>query len=124
MNNLLPSRLTRLSVSLFLLAVTLSGVARAEVPAFVSESLYSPFAAKVSEVVPSLSADVVILNGGLEQGLRIGMVCRVDRGPLSIGEIIIIESESRRAAALILDLADDVFLKAGDVARVKTIQSS
>lgn len=124
MNNLLPTRVIKSATILLLAVCGLAGFARAEAPAFVGESLYSPFAARVAEVVPSLSADVVILSGGLEQGLRIGMVCRVNRGSRSLGEIIIIESKDRHAAALILDLAEDATLKAGDIARVKTLQSS
>jgi uncharacterized membrane protein len=96
----------------------------AEVPAFVKESLYSPNAALVSEVVPTLAADVVILNGGPEQGLRLGMLCRVTRGSRTVGELIIIESRSDRSAGLILELVEDFTLQAGDIARIKTIQNS
>ena len=112
-------------VSLFLFGALVAGsVVRAEVPAFVKESIYSPNAATVSTVVPALAADVVILDGGLEQGMRLGMVCRVSRGALSIGELIIIESRSDRSAALILELVDDSTIQAGDIARVKTLQNS
>lgn len=100
------------------------GAAHGEVPAFVKESLYSPNAAPVAEVVPTLAADVVILDGGLEQGIRLGMVCRVTRGPLSIGELIIIESRSDRSAGLILELVEDSTIQAGDLARIKTLQNS
>jgi hypothetical protein len=117
-------RLSKL-VSLFLFGALVAGsVVRAEVPAFVKESIYSPNAATVSTVVPSLAADVVILDGGLEQGMRLGMVCRVTRGVQSIGELIIIESRSDRAAGLILELVDDSTIQAGDIARVKTLQNS
>ena len=117
-------RLSRLA-GMFLFGVLLAGsVVRAEVPAFVKESIYNPNAATVSAVVPSLAADVVILDGGLAQGLRLGMVCRVTRGSQTIGELIIIESRSDRAAGLILELVDDSTLQAGDIARVKTLQNS
>ena len=111
--------------SLFLFGALVAGsVVRAEVPAFVKESIYSPNAATVSTVVPALAADVVILDGGLEQGMRLGMVCRVSRGALSIGKLIIIESRSDRSAGLILELVDDSTIQAGDIARVKTLQNS
>jgi len=100
------------------------GAVNGEVPAFVKESLYSPNAAPVAEVLPTLAADVVILDGGLEQGIRRGMVCRVSRGLQSIGELVIIESNSDRAAGLILDLVEDSTIQAGDIARIKTIQNS
>ena len=95
-----------------------------EVPAFVKESLYSPNAATVAVVTPMLAADVVILNGGLEQGIRLGMVCRVTRGLQSVGEVIIIESRSDKSAGLILELVKDSTIQAGDIARIKTIQNS
>jgi hypothetical protein len=48
--------------SLFLFGALVAGsVVRAEVPAFVKESIYSPNAATVSTVVPALAADVVII---------------------------------------------------------------
>ncbi len=117
-------RLTKLAGLLLIGALVGGSVVRAEVPSFVKESLYSPYAAPVATVVPALAADVVILDGGLEQGLRLGMVCTVTRGPLSVGELIIIESRSDRAAGLILELVEDSTIQAGDIARVKTLQNS
>lgn len=98
--------------------------ARSEVPAFVNESIYSSNVAIVSTVVPSLAADLVILEGGLQQGIRLGMVCRVKRGMQFIGKLIIIESRSMHSAGLILDLVDNFTIQAGDIARVKTLQNS
>lgn len=122
------SRTTRTFAALFLFGAMFAGSAvRAGVPAFVKESLYSPNAAPVAKLVPTLAADVVILDGGLERGLRLGMVCRVTRGLQSqqiIGELIIIESRSDRAAGLILELVKDSTIQAGDIARIKTIQNS
>ncbi|HBR94773.1 MAG TPA: hypothetical protein DEA90_11480 [Opitutae bacterium] len=110
---------------LFLLGGMLAASAlSAGVPAFVKESIYSPNAAAVAEVVPTLAADVVILDGGLEQGIRLGMVCRITRGLQSIGELIIIESRSDHSAGLILDLVKDSTIQAGDIARIKTLQNS
>jgi hypothetical protein len=124
MHLLSAQRLSKLA-SLFLFGALLAGsVVRAEVPAFVKESIYTPNAATVSTVVPALAADVVILDGGLEQGMRLGMVCRIHRGTQSIGELIIIESRSDRSAGLILELVDDSTIQAGDIARVKTLQNS
>lgn len=110
---------------LFLFGTMFAGSAvHGEVPAFVKESLYSPNAATVAKVAPTLAADVVILDGGLEQGIRLGMVCRVTRGLQSIGELIIIESRSDQSAGLILELVKDSTIQAGDIARIKTIQNS
>lgn len=99
-------------------------LACANVPAFVSESIYSSNRAKVSIVDTNLAADLIILDGGLEQGLRLGMVCCVERGSQSIGELIIIESESNCSAALILNLTDNLIIQSGDRVRIKTLQNS
>lgn len=112
-------------LALFLFgALAVGGMLRAEVPGFVKESLHSPNAASVAEVIPSSAGDIVILAGGLEQGLQLGMVCRVARGFQQVGELIIIESRSDRAAALILELSENSIIQAGDVARIKTLQNS
>ena len=122
--HLFAQRLFKLQGLLLLGAVLTSGVARAEVPGFIKESLYSPNSAPIAEVIPSLAADVVILDGGLEQGIRLGMVCRVNRGFFEVGELIIIESHSDRSAGLILELSEDSFIQKGDIARIKTLQNS
>lgn len=96
----------------------------AAVPAFVDEGLYSSNTATVSEVIPSDAADVVILEGGLDRGLRLGMVCDVSRGAQELGQLLVIDSGRRRAAALILSLTQDSFIQSGDQARVKTTQNS
>ncbi|MGB0415113.1 MAG: hypothetical protein ACPGJU_11780 [Coraliomargarita sp.] len=117
-------RISCLVAWLILGVLTCSSGVRAEVPNFVKESVYSPNAAPVAKVLPSYAADIVILDGGLEQGLRRGMVCSVSRGLQTIGEIIIIESRSDRSAGLILELVEDATITAGDIARLKTIQTS
>ena len=105
-------------------AMSVGSAVHGEAPAFVKESLYSPNAAIVAKVTPMLAADVVILDGGLEQGIRLGMVCRVTRGLQSVGELIIIESCSDQSAGLILELVKDSTIQVGDIARIKTIQNS
>jgi hypothetical protein len=113
----------RLSPVLFGVVLA-AGAVRGDMPGFVQESLHSPNTASVAEIIPSHAADVVILNGGLEQGIRLGMVCRVNRGTVEVGELIIIESRSNRSAGLILDLTENNFIQAGDIARIKTLQNS
>lgn len=93
-------------------------------PSFVRGSLGTTNTAIVAEVMPALAADVVLLDGGLEQGLRLGMVCRVSRGSNDVGELIIIESRSDRSAGLILELVEETIIQAGDIARIKTLQNS
>jgi len=96
----------------------------AEIPAFVKSPLHSSNAAIVSEVISTLSEDVVLLEGGLEQGVRLGMVCRISRNMQSIGEIVVIESRSEDAAGLILKLNKGSTIQTGDIAQIKTIQNS
>ena len=123
MQNFAQNSIKQLRV--FLLgAVLCCGVACADVPGFVKETLYSPNAAPISKIVSSDAADVVILDGGLEQGIRLGMACRIVRGLKEVGELVIIESKSDRSAGLILELSEDTFIQAGDVARIKTLQNS
>ena len=98
-----------------------SPIVEAERPNFVKETIFSPNTATVASIVPSLNADIVILDGGLVQGLRHGMVCSINRGFLSIGELIIIESRSECSAGLILELGEDATIQKGDIARVKVI---
>lgn len=105
-------------------SVLLGSVAYADTPRFVKDSLHAPNAAPVAKVLPTLEADLVVLSGGLEQGIRLGMVCLVSRGFQVVGEIIIIESRSHYAAGLILELSQDYFIQVGDIARVKTLQTS
>jgi hypothetical protein len=113
-----------LAAALLLGTLVLTHAVRGEVPSFVKGTLHSPNAAVVAEIMPTLAADVVILAGGLEQGLRRGMVCRVTRGSSPLGELIIIESHSDRSAGLILELVEASTIQAGDIARIKTLQNS
>ena len=114
----------RLTCALLFGVLASASFACAKVPDFVSESIYSSNRANVLIVDPNLAADLVILNGGLEQGLRLGMVCLVERGVQTVGELIIIESTSNCSAALILDLTDELTIRSGDSVRIKTFQNS
>ncbi len=108
----------------FLIGIQFVGCyACAGVPDFINSSIYSSNQAKVSSVDPNLAADLVMLDGGLEQGLRLGMVCSVERGNKTIGGLIIIESKSNCSAALILNLNDST-IQPGDIVRIKTFQNS
>ena len=122
--NLKAHNLVKLTcILLFLVKITGSHLC-AEIPTFVNESIYSSNKAKVSSIDSNLMADLVILDGGLEQGLRLGMVCLVERGVQLIGELIIIESGSNCSAALILNLTENSIIQSGDDVRIKTFQNS
>lgn len=91
-------------------------------PAFVTEPLHPGGQARVFGVADAGDADVVILDHGLNQGFRIGMVCRVSRGGRNIGEIILVEVRDDRAAGLILALQENFSIQSGDTARIQTLQ--
>lgn len=109
---------------LFAVVTALTCVATTTQPHFITEGLYSPNAAPVKEVLAGESADMVVLDGGTRQGFRNGMICRIDRGSRTIGEVIIIASHRQRAAALILQIAPETTIQSGDIARIQTIQNS
>jgi hypothetical protein len=113
-----------LITGLFAVVITLTCVAKPEQPHFITEGLYSPNAAPVKEVLAGENADLVLLDGGTLQGLRKGMICRIERGEHTVGEVIIIASHRQRAAALILQIASETTIQSGDVARIQTIQNS
>jgi hypothetical protein len=113
-----------LIAGLFAVVTALTCVATAVQPHFITEGLYSPNAAPVKEVLAGENADLVVLNGGTHQGFRKGMICRIDRGTRTIGEVIIIASHRQRAAALILQIAPETTIQSGDIARIQTIQNS
>ena len=115
---------TLIRLACFFLGAVLGASTHAAVPEFVNEGLHGSNAATVAKVIPSLAADVVILEGGLDQGIRLGMVCRVSRGTEDVGELIVIESSRSRAAALILSLNQNISIQSGDQARIQTIQNS
>jgi hypothetical protein len=64
-------------------------------------------------------ADLVLLGGGFEAGLREGMVCRVTRGATVIAEIELVGLRARAGAALILNLTPGQSIQPGDLASVK-----
>lgn len=113
-----------LIAGLIALATALPCIASSEQPAFVAEGLYAPNAAPVAEVLTGEAADLVVIKGGLLQGLRRGMICRIERADRTVGEVLIIASRPHRAAALILQIASETTIQAGDIARIKTFQNS
>ena len=80
-------------------------------------------AAQVIDVQATRVADLVILNGGFDAGLRQGMVCRVTRGGTEIAEVLLVELRPNCSAALILNLAPKQSIRAGDTASVKILKT-
>jgi len=68
-------------------------------------------------------ADLVLLGGGFDAGLRQGMVCRVTRGAAEIAEVLLVEIRPTCSAALIVSVAARQSIRAGDLARIKVLKS-
>ena len=79
--------------------------------------------ASVVAIEPTRVADLVLLRGGFDAGLRQGMVCRVTRGSTGIAEVLLVELRPTCSAALILSVAPKQSIHAGDVVSIKVLKS-
>ncbi len=79
--------------------------------------------AAVAAVQPTRVADLVLLNGGFNQGLRSGMICRISRGPTEVAEVLLVDLRPTCSSALILSIAPKQSIRAGDLARIKILKS-
>jgi hypothetical protein len=102
-------------------AITLALVAAA--PISVSAAAAGSNVAEVLTVQPTRVADLVLLHGGFDSGLRQGMVCRVTRGTTEIAEVLLVGLRPSCSAALIVNVAPNQSIRAGDVARIKVLKS-
>jgi hypothetical protein len=89
-------------------------------PYWVDESLEPSGHARIARMVEG-KADVVMLDGGLYQGFRTGVVCTVQREGAPVAQLIVVASEQHRAAALITALPNTVIITPGDEVRVSTL---
>ncbi len=80
-------------------------------------------AAEVVGVQATRTADLVLLGAGFDAGLRQGMVCRITRSAVVIGEVLLADLRSNCSAALILNLAPGQSIRAGDVAAIKVLKT-
>lgn len=83
---------------------------------FISEGL-----ALVQEVTAGTSADLVLLDSGMEDNFCTGALCVVEREGSPVAELVVAESERDRAVALITQLNTNQTILAGDSVRLKTI---
>ena len=91
-------------------------------PLFVSNSLFPSGRSVVFGIAECTKADVVLLDNGQDQGFRTGMLCEILREEQVIGEIILVEVRTDRAAGLITQLEPGSVIHFGDTARIKTVQ--
>jgi hypothetical protein len=83
-------------------------------------------AAPVGTVVaiePTRVADLVLLRGGFDAGLRQGMICRVTRGNTEIAEVLLVDLRPGHSAALIVSVAPRQTIRTGDVASIKLLKT-
>ena len=90
---------------------------------FTARAASASGSAKVVAVQPARVADLVLLGGGFDAGLRQGMVCRVTRGTTEVAEVLLVELRPACSAALILNLAPNQSIRAGDLARIKVLKT-
>ena len=93
---------------------------------YLLSAIVAPAAAPSAAVVavePNRVADLVMLSGGLNAGLRQGMVCRITRGTTEVAEILLVDLRRTCSSALILNLAPKQSIRAGDLASIKVLKT-
>jgi hypothetical protein len=93
-------------------------------PAFTAYTARPSGQATVFGVASTTAADIVVLNNGLDQGLRTGAICDVSRSGEPIAELILIDVREDRAAALITALQPNAAIHSGDLATLQTSSSN
>ena len=88
-----------------------------------SSMVYAAPAATVVGIQPTRVADLVLLRGGFDAGLRQGMICRVTRGSSEIAEVILVDLRRSHSAALIVNVAPKQSIRAGDTASIKILKT-
>ena len=106
--------LRHLQLAALLFAVALPFTARAATGVVATEVL---------AVQPTRVADLVLLRGGFDAGLRQGMVCRITRGSAAIAEVLLVETRPACSAALILSVTPKQSIRAGDLAAIKLLKT-
>ena len=88
-----------------------------------SSVLHAAPAATVVAIQSTRVADLVLLRGGFDAGLRQGMICRVTRGSSEIAEVILVDLRPSHSAALIVSVAPKQSIRAGDSASIKILKT-
>jgi hypothetical protein len=108
-------RLSRPSIALLALAALVSA-------SLAQDTGVAP-AARVRDVQSANAADLVVLEGGFDHGLRQGMICRIGRGGIEVADAVLVEVRPAHSTALLLGVTPGQSVRAGDLARVKTLKS-
>lgn len=95
----------------------------AERPAFVATYTVDLRPLEVLAVEALSLADIVVLNGGYEDGYRAGMVCQVFRFGRPVGELLVVSVRPRHSAATIQSLTENMTIQPGDTVRPRIASS-
>jgi len=68
-------------------------------------------------------ADLVLVAGGHQAGLRQGMACRLTRDGVLVAEVVLTEVRPAGSSALIVSLAPRQSVRVGDVVSFKTLKT-
>lgn len=74
--------------------------------------------APVVAMQPARTTDFGLLDAGFDVGRRVGMVCHVTRGALSVGDVVLVELRPTASAALIRSLTPNQAILSGDLVAV------
>ena len=88
-----------------------------------SSVLHAAPAVTVVAIHPTRVADLVLLRGGFDAGLRQGMICRVTRGSSDIAEVVLVDLRPTHSAALIVNVAPKQSIRPGDAASIKILKT-
>ena len=80
-------------------------------------------AATVVAIQPTRVADLILLRGGFDAGLRQGMICRLTRGSSEIAEVVLVDLRPSHSAALIVNVAPKQSIRVGDAASIKILKT-
>lgn len=114
----MKSRFAIIAVLASLFVCGLAGTLFAKVLAY---EVSSQGDAAVKQVVAGASADLVLLDSGMEDNFCTGAVCVVERRGVPVAELIIAEARAEQAVALITQLNTNQTILNGDSVKLKTI---
>jgi hypothetical protein len=92
-----------------------------DIPTFAFKPIRASSGALISGVNTYESADIVMLDGGIDKGFGVGMSCEVFNNKGKVGDVILVEVQRSKAAGLILNLEAGEVINPGDVATIKTL---
>ena len=80
-------------------------------------------ATTVVAIEPTRVADLVLLRGGFDAGLRQGMICTLTRGTAAIAEVLVVDVRPAHSAALILNVTPQQSIRSGDLAAITLVKT-